>query len=203
MSWLPLLAKIPFERILFRPRDNTKKLDELKQRLETASQSTTRENPAPPSALQKTDSPPISLPTTEQTVQELKRRLGKEIYRMEMDLQAGGRIANRPCDCLSHKHTLGLEATAEELMSYERNPIYGEIVSWLRAHQAEFEPAEIAKHSPSYYQGLAPEVRRFRKQVMGTETISILARPGERLTLDEAKRLAAEEAAKEVERKWH
>jgi len=136
---------------------------------------------------------PVATPTTEDTIQELKRRLAKELYRAEMDLQAGARIANRPCDCLGYKHNLGLEATAEELMSYEANPIYGEIINWFRKHQDEFEPSEIAKRPPEYYQSLAPEIRRFRKEVMGTQRT---------LTLDEAKKLAAEEAAKEVERQW-
>jgi DNA-binding CsgD family transcriptional regulator len=114
---------------------------------------------------------PLSLPTTEETVQELSRRLGKELYRMEMDLQAGGRIAGKPCDCLSHKHNLGLEATAEELMSYQRSPVYGKVVAWLRAHEAEFEPREIARRPPEHYQGLVAEVRAFRKEVLGTEKV--------------------------------
>jgi len=136
----------------------------------------------------------IELPTTEQTVRELKRRLAKELYRMELDLQAGARIAGKPCDCLSYaKHLSGVEATAEELMSYETNPVYGEVITWLRSHEAEFEPEEIAKHPPEYYHRLVPEVRRFRKEVMGTEKM---------LTLDEAKKLAAQEAEKEVEAKW-
>ena len=88
---------------------------------------------------------------------------------MELDLQAGGRIAGKPCDCLSRKHNLGLEATAEELMSYGSSPVYGKVVAWLRAHEAEFEPGEIARRPPEHYQGLAAEVRAFRKEVLGTE----------------------------------
>ncbi|MBA4358466.1 MAG: hypothetical protein C0405_12165, partial [Desulfovibrio sp.] len=91
-----------------------------------------------------------------------------ELYRVEQDLQGGARIAGKPCDCLTAKHNLGLEATAEELMSYEANPVYGEIVQWFQAHQAEFEPQEIAKRPPQHYQALAPQVREFRKTVMGT-----------------------------------
>ena len=153
-----------------RSEDMASSARELAERLPTTSTSTAQapnapetSNLAPLEAKQRT-----ALATTEETIDELKRRLGKELYRMEMDLQGGGRIANRPCDCLSKKHTLGIEATAEELMSYEANPVYGQIVSWLRAHEAEFEPEEIAKRPPDYYQSLAPEVRRFRKQVMGT-----------------------------------
>jgi hypothetical protein len=96
---------------------------------------------------------------------------------MELDLISGGRIAGRPCDCLGKKHTLGLEATAEELMSYEKEPVYSEIITWLRTHEAEFEPTEIGKREPDYYRGLAPEVRNFRKKVMGTESLSAMLSP--------------------------
>lgn len=130
-----------------------------------------------------TYSPPssskVDMPTTAETVTELKRRLGKELYRAELDLQNGGRIAGKPCDCLSRaKHSAGIEATAEELMSYEVNPLYGEVIEWFNSHAREFEPAEIAKRPPEYYQGLTPEIRNFRKKVMGTENVMALTREG-------------------------
>lgn len=141
------------------------------------------------------------MPTTEETKQELKRRLAKELYRLELDLQGGGRIANKPCDCLSVKHHLGIEATAEELMSYEKNPVYSEVISWLNEHESEFEPEEIGRRPPEHYQGLAPEARRFRKEIMGTERLNAILAPN-LVALEEAKRLAAQEAAKEIERQW-
>lgn len=119
--------------------------------------------------------PVVELPTTAETILELKRRMAKELYRVELDLQAGARISGKPCDCLSRaKHLGGIESTAEELMSYEKNPIYGQIVEWFNNHAAEFEPAEIAKRPPEYYQGLTPEIRNFRKLVMGTESLASL-----------------------------
>lgn len=136
--------------------------------------------PSSPPSLPLESKPSILMPTTQQTLDELKRRLAKELYRMELDLQGGGRIAGRPCDCLSQKHHLGIEATAEELMSYEVNPLYSRIINWMRDHQAEFEPEEIAKQPPAHYQGLAPEVRRFRKEMMGTESISAMLSEQER-----------------------
>ena len=125
---------------------------------------------APPQEAQGAPVSP-SLPTTEETVRELRRRLAKELYRMEMDLQTGARFAGKPCDCLGKKHNLGVEATAEELMSYESNPVYGKCVAWLRKHEAEFEPGEIARRPPEHYRALAPEVRAFRKEVLGTEKV--------------------------------
>ncbi len=105
-------------------------------------------------------------PSTEETVADLRHRLAKELYRLELDLLTGGRIAGRPCDCFS-KHAFGLEALAEELMSMDRDPVYGEVIAWLREREPEFTPAAIAQTEASYYQGLAPTVRGFRKRVLG------------------------------------
>ncbi|KKK71055.1 hypothetical protein LCGC14_2917770, partial [marine sediment metagenome] len=80
----------------------------------------------------------------------------------------------KPCDCLGAKHLLGLEATAEELMAMDPNPVHKAIIAWLGAHRDQFEPASIAERPPEYYQGLIPEVRRFRKDVMGTEKLIAL-----------------------------
>jgi hypothetical protein len=118
----------------------------------------------------------VSLPTTSETVAELRKRLGKELYRMELDLMSGGRIAGRPCDCVSQKHNLGIEATAEELIPMDNRPVYSKIISWLNAHSKEFEPEEIAKREPDYYRSLSREVRNFRKEVMGTEKVESLLR---------------------------
>jgi len=115
--------------------------------------------------------PNTSLPTTDETIHELKRRLAKELYRMEMDLAGGGRIAGKPCDCLSGKHHLGLEATAEELIPMEANPVYAKVINWLNSHREKFEIAEIARNDPGYYQSLAPELRELRKQILGTENL--------------------------------
>lgn len=112
---------------------------------------------------------PITIETasTEETIADLKRRLGKELYRLELDLLTGGRIAGRPCDCFS-KHTLGLEAITEELMTMDRDPVYAETIAWLREREPEFPLAAVAQTEPSYYQGLAPTVRGFRKRVLAT-----------------------------------
>jgi len=115
--------------------------------------------------------PPTTAPaavetaSTEETIADLKHRLGKELYRLELDLLTGGRIAGRPCDCFA-KHALGLEAITEELMTMDTNPVYAEITTWLREREPEFTLAAIAETEPSHYQGLAPAVRGFRKRVL-------------------------------------
>jgi len=77
-------------------------------------------------------------------------------------------------NCLSAKHSLGLEAMAEELMSYSDDAVFGDITNWLRDHETEFEPAEIGKREPEYYKKMAPSLRNFRKRVMGTEELQSL-----------------------------
>lgn len=141
-------------------------LSQAKRRAETIPE------PAAPTAV---------TPTTQETVRELKRRLAKEIYRAEADLLEGLRIAGKPCRCLDEKHNLGIEAMTEELQGMDINPVYGRIVSWFRQHQQEFVPEEIAKRPPEYYKTLAPEVRAFRKELLGTPSwapITQAANPG-------------------------
>ena len=164
------------------------------------------ETPANPGNAPKTEpqslSQPSTLPTTEQTIRQLRRRLGKELYKAELDLAAGLRFDSLPCDCLDQKHSLMLEGAAEEMMSYEQNPVYGQIIDWLRLHQNEFPPEEIAKRSPEHYQAMAPEIRNFRKRVMGTEALSAMRSPAVPITLEEAKAVAARVAAERVEKQW-
>ena len=122
--------------------------------------------PAPAAACQiSEDIEHIELPTTEETITELKGRLREELYDFERDMQNGMRIANKPCDCGALKHMPHIKATSRELMSYEKNPVYGQIVSWMDGHVQEFTPKEIAKHEPAYYQAMTPEIRNFRKQI--------------------------------------
>ncbi len=150
------------------------------------------------------------MPTTQQTIEELKRRLAKELYRLELDLGGGLRINNLPCDCAGYKHSFGVEATAEELMSYEHNPLYGKILAWYATHLPEFEPAEIMRHDAEYYRAMIPDLRGFRKELLGTEPAKLVspAKPapasaGRTLTLEDAKKLAADQAAREVEKQWY
>ena len=111
------------------------------------------------------------MPTTKETVDELKRRLGKELYKFELDLLGGGRINGKPCGCLGLKHHLGLEATTEELMPMDRNPVYNKLLGWLAHYGPEFTPEEVSKRPPEYYKALANDVRDFRKEVMESESL--------------------------------
>lgn len=105
-------------------------------------------------------------PTTAETVAELKNRLAKELYQLQLDLQSGGRIAGKPCDCLSKKHNFGVIPCAEELIPMDSNPVYGEIIAFMQSHEADFQRSAIAQHEPKYYQAMTPIVRDLRKRVM-------------------------------------
>ncbi len=145
----------------------------------------------------------IALPTSEETTTELKNRLGKELYRAELDLAAGLKIAGKPCDCLDHKHPLMLEAAAEELISQDPgNHVYQDVIQWLRdnKHKVTVEAIHSGKYAGEY-PFMANEFKTFRKRVFGSVAESPTNSTGG-LTLEEAKRMAAEEASKEVERVW-
>ena len=148
----------------------------------------------------------VSLPTSDETVRELKRRLGRELYKAELDLAAGLLIAGKPCTCLESKHTLQLEAAAEELISEDPdNTVYLDIIQWIKTNQPKVTVEAI--HSGKYaaeYPHMSNEFKNFRKRVMGTVgTVATGESPSTNITLEEAKQLASEEAAKEVERAWH
>lgn len=119
--------------------------------------------------------PRLDLPTTQDTVTELKRRLGKELYRLELDLVAGCKIMGKPCDCCGDKHQFGVEATAEELVPMDQDPIYRQVIAWYQEHA----PAMTAEASASgeyddRYPEYAKDVRKFRKLVLRTENIATL-----------------------------
>ena len=146
----------------------------------------------------------IAMPTTEDTIFVLKQRLATELYRVELDLQSGARILSKPCDCLGrNKHGGALVAMAGELMSYETNPVYGDVISWYDAHEPEFDPASILKHDPAYYRAMTPEVRDLRKRLNAVRSVPSSDKTGTSpITLEDAKRIASEEATKKVEDLW-
>jgi hypothetical protein len=144
-----------------------------------------------------------ALPTSEETTTELKRRLGRELYRAELDLAGGLKIAGKPCDCLSNKHTLMIEAAAEELISQDPgNAVYQEIIGWIPRNQHKVTPEAITggKYAAEYPH-MANEFKVFRKRVMGS--VGALEIPTGKITLDQAKKLAAAEAEKAVEKQWN
>jgi len=165
---IQLLSQLPLERLMIRRR--------------SAIAGVEKGNPIPTSDLVKSpspvgDLPPFrpNLPTSEETVEELRRRLGKELYRFELDLVGGCKIAGRACDCCGDKHNFGIEATAEELIPMDRDPTYGEVISWLNANRGKMTvEASASGIYDAEYPEMARQVREFRKRVMGTEGLGDL-----------------------------
>lgn len=147
----------------------------------------------------------MPMPTHDETTYELKRRLARELYRAELDLAGGLKIAGKPCDCLSEKHSLMLEAAAEEMISQDpANGVYQDIIAWIHKNQAKVTPeAIIAGTYAGEYPVMAAQFKKFRKDVLGTTSTAVVARPEQTVSLEQAKKIAAAEAAAEVERRWN
>jgi hypothetical protein len=114
-----------------------------------------------------------SLASTDKTVGVLRRDLAKELYRFQIDLGRGCKIAGEPCDCCEKHPILGLEALTEELIPMDpTNPVYEDINRWIRAnhHKLTAEASASGKYD-SEYPLLASDIREFRKQVLGTESL--------------------------------
>lgn len=206
VAWVTnIIARIPVERVLFAPRDNSKALETFV----TTMGGTRSPKEAPvsekPTSTTTRLTPQIEVPTTEETTAQLKRRLAKELYKLELDLAGGMRTAGKPCDCLNSKHSLLFEGVAEELIPLDpHNPIYHEILDWVNAAlpKGTFEAISSGRYDAEYPL-MASEMRDFRKRIMGTTLLTAMIEPKEQITLDEAKKLAAASAAKEVEARWH
>jgi len=204
-----IISRVPIEKVLFPPRDSAKSLEKFATTMGsptspkrapisgntdatiTAKQEVAVSVPAPAARR--------DLPTREETTQALKRRLGKELYRAELDLSNKLRIAGKPCDCLEQKHTLMLEAVAEELIAQEPdNPAYFEIIDWIKQNQSKVSIDAISTGQyDDEYPRMAAEFKGFRKRIMGTTVLTAMVEPKEQVNLEEAKKIAAEQATKE------
>jgi hypothetical protein len=188
MDWLMFITniinRVPLERVLFPPRDNTKALEEFVTSVSgTQSPKEASISEKPTSSITKPPPRP-ELPTPEETAAELKRRLGKELYRAELDLSNKLRIAGKPCDCLESKHTLGLEAAAEELIAQEPgNPVYTEILQWIKNNHPKVTiEAIVSGQYDNEYSRMASEFKGFRKRIMGTTSLTAMIEPKEPVT---------------------
>jgi len=188
MNWVSLITNIidhiPIERALFHPRDNTKALEEFITRM--GSTRNPKEAPVSEKPTSTITGPPpqLELPTREETTVALKRRLAKELYRAELDLSNKLRIAGKPCDCLESKHTLGLEAAAEELIAQEPgNPVYSEILQWIENNHPKVTiEAIVSGKYDEEYPKMASEFKGFRKRIMGSTSLTAMIEPKEQIT---------------------
>ena len=199
-------ARLPLDRIFIRPRDKAKALDEFVATLPVGRNLTS--NPEPPvSSPGASQSPTVAaspMPTTEETITELKRQLAKEMYRFQIDLARGCKIAGKPCDCCDKHPLLGIESMAEELIPMDpSNPIYHECTQWIKANAQKLTVEASASGAyDKEYPHMAATWREFRKQLLGTESLIAMTASQEQVSLEEAKAEASRLAAEEVERQW-
>ncbi len=216
MNWTAffsnIISRVPIEKVLFPPRDSAKSLEKFAGSLTAPgaqNKAPISENVTSTIAAEREEAATVptpasrhDLPTSEETAQALRRRLGKELYRAELDLSNKLRIAGKPCDCLESKHTLLLEAAAEELIAQEPdNPVYLEIIDWIKQNQSKvtIEAISTGQYDDEYPR-MAAEFKGFRKRIMGTTVLTAMVEPKEQITPEDAKRLAAEEEGREVEK---
>lgn len=138
-----ILRRVPIERFLFPPRDETKALQEFLESLEPSKhQNVATSEPKsgvsqplvipPETESQETLGTPLSPPglSTEQTLGYQNREIGKLLLRMERHCVQKFRVMGEACDCGQTKHLLDLESLCEETIPMAAAPdIYYQIIS--------------------------------------------------------------------------
>jgi hypothetical protein len=123
---------------------------------------------------------PVELPTEEDTIIELKKRLGKEIAKAENDLTNKLKIPGRDgkalaCQCLENKHNMVIEGISEELIPKEpNNAVYRDIIEWFEKHEPmmTYQASASGKYDEDYIK-YAGDLGEFRRRLSkSTVTIS-------------------------------
>jgi len=202
-NWLGAVSyaidKIPFEKLMSRPKDRTQELRELK---EIFSKPKTIEQPEVPQERRETNHlsftheleseqeerpkvrlerkpESVSTVTTAETVQYQNREIGKILLQMERHASQKFRIAGRICDCGQSRHLLDLESMAEETISMVENPqIYFKILDYVKevGPKATVEAVTSGKYDDEY-PSFVKRARDLRKELLGTLEASALFPP--------------------------
>ena len=155
----------------------------------------------------------VSKLTSEETIAYQKREIAKELWQLEKHLAQGCRIPDKtgkriPCDCCekgSWIAGLAYESIPIAERAGQTSDIFEKIASW--AETLEPMVTVAAVEGGQYdYKKLSGEASALRKKLMGSLALKALTHmiePKEQITLEDAKSLAAEEAEKEVEKRWH
>lgn len=189
MKWLSLLtqavAKTPIERLLVRPPDNKKSLQELQAILseshaEPAERPVKETAPEPPEespeGYLEPRRPAVHLAkrdtsaSDEETVTYQNREIGKLLLRMERHYAQRLRINGIPCDCGSSKHLLDLESLCEETIPMvDNSEIYYSIIDWDRevAPKSTDQAAKSGQYDDEYPM-FSHQARDFRKELIGS-----------------------------------
>ncbi|MBA7685258.1 hypothetical protein ES703_93676 [subsurface metagenome] len=222
-----IINRVPIERVLFRPPDHTKALEDFAGSI-GASESQKETSPPPltttitqtaekspeikpqeASRVHLTEPQPGG-PSLKETVDYQNRELGKLLYQMEKHYAQRLRIAGIPCDCGSSKHLLGMEALSEETIPMVDNPqVYYRIINWVKevGPKSTDEAAKSGLYDEEYPL-LSHQARDFRKEIIGSLEPSALfpQKPGELegtrilpVVTEEEKEQIREKAHKKIE----
>lgn len=201
MDWLitiaNLFSRIPIERVLFPPRDGTKALEEF-----TAGMKPSEGQKEAPVGVK----PRVTIKTsivTREGVDTERLDWQNGLIRGELWLLEG-HLKNNCLGCggdveCCFKHCQNVLDASRETQSMTTDPLYQEAVGVAARVQPYVHPEDIktGKYS-TQYPALAIEVSKVRTQF----DKKVMEHTRQSVTLEEAQKIAAEEAAREVERKW-
>ena len=201
MDWLVAIAhlfsRIPIERAIFPPRDSTKALEQFTARLK-------------PSESQKEAPVEVKPKVTIQTSVVTREGVDAERLAWQNGLIRGelwlleGHLKNNCLGCggdveCCFKHCQNVIDASRETQSMTTEPLYGEAITVAQRVQPFVHPEDIkAGKYASMYPALSIEVSGVRTQF----DKKVMEHARQPITLEEAQKIAAEEATKEVERKW-
>jgi len=209
MDWLVtignMIAHIPFERVLFPPRDSTKALEEFAAGLKPSE--SPKEAPIsekPPSSAKHTQIATATPVVTREnldlgTLAYQEQKAYNELWLAESHAKEDFVGCGTDVDC-GFKHGLNFVAIAQETKSMTTDPVWDEIehLGWELQEKAHPDRVRERTHHQEY-QELAIKISKPRREIQKR----IMATRAPVINLQEAQAIAAEEAAKEVERKWH
>jgi len=151
MNWMAVVSEVinrlPIEKLVSRPPDNRKHLEELQDILSGAE--------AQKAAPQKKThlEPDRSNVSTEETIAYQNREIVKRMRALAIHCVQRFRIAGKPCDCGQGRHLLEIEELAEEAVQMVDNPdIYYRIIETGKELEPKVTPEVIAsgRHDDEY-----------------------------------------------------
>lgn len=190
MDWLRVatrtvadfIDRIPLEKMMVKPRDTTKDREELRNILKGAPPVKDKEPPQTKPEPEREHSivsvrkSHSSGPTTEETVEYENREISKNLLQLEKHYAQKLTINGKRCDCGSSRHLLAIEAGCENAISMIDNPdVYYKLIEWVKevGPKSSDEAARSGMYDEAYPQ-FSHQARDFRKELLGTEEISVL-----------------------------
>ncbi len=197
-----ILQKTPWERIAFRPPNHTKHLERLAAVSTASSQSVPEGENRPSSAEHAQTTGPSAVMVREGldlgTLGYQEQKAYNELWLAESHAKEDFLGCGTDVDC-GFKHGLNFVAVAQETKSMTTDPIWQQIDDLGQELQIKAHPERVKEGTHhDEYQALAIKISQPRREMQKR----IMARRKPSLSLEEAKRVAAEEAAKAIEESW-